>query len=116
MFYIIHTSILGLVLVKYLAIIKAVFVTTSNQDLLKQSKTYVIVRYKNMERGIHSPLTETPTIRIHPYIIRKDSLVPRPFYARSARWERDKGLVPVVRACVEFYWNPYSLVYFSILT
>ena len=42
------------------------------------------------------------------------SLVPRPFYARSARWERDKGLVPVVRACVEFYWNPGKIVFFGI--
>ena len=42
------------------------------------------------------------------------SLVPRPLYARSARWERDKGLVPVVRACVEFYWNPGKIVFFGI--
>ena len=42
------------------------------------------------------------------------SLVPRPFYARGARWERDKGLVPVVRACVEFYWNPGKIVFFGI--
>ena len=43
-----------------------------------------------------------------------------PFYARGARWEREKGLVPVVRACVEFYWDPSKIVffgvYFSILT
>ena len=44
----------------------------------------------------------------------KRSLVPRPFYARGARWERDKGLVPVVRACVEFYWNPGKIVFFGI--
>ena len=48
---------------------------------------------------------------------RQPILVPRPLYARSARWERDK---PVVRACVEFYWNPGKIVffgvYFSILT
>ena len=31
-----------------------------------------------------------------------------------ARWERDKGLVPVVRACVEFYWNPGKIVFFGI--
>ena len=31
------------------------------------------------------------------------SLVPRPFYVRGASWERNKGLVPFVRACVEFY-------------
>ena len=43
-------------------------------------------------------------------------LVPRPFYARSARWERDKGLVPVVRACVEFYWNPGKIVFFGIFS
>ena len=42
------------------------------------------------------------------------ALVPRPFYARGARWERDKGLVPVVRACVEFYWNPGKIVFFGI--
>ena len=42
------------------------------------------------------------------------SLVPRPFYARGARWERDKGLVPVVRACVQFYWNPGKIVIFGI--
>ena len=40
----------------------------------------------------------------------RTSLVPRPFYARGARWERDKGLVPVVRACVKFYWNPGKIV------
>ena len=39
------------------------------------------------------------------------SLVPRPLYAR---WEKDKGLVPVVRACVEFYWNPGKIVFFGI--
>ena len=42
------------------------------------------------------------------------SLVPRPFYARGAHWERDKGLVPVVRACVKFYWNPGKIVFFGI--
>ena len=42
------------------------------------------------------------------------SYPPRPFYARGARWERDKGLVPVVRACVEFYWNPGKIVFFGI--
>ena len=42
------------------------------------------------------------------------SLVPRPFNARGARWERDKGLVPVVRACVKFYWNPGKIVFFGI--
>ena len=42
------------------------------------------------------------------------SLVPRSFYARGARWERDKGLVPVIRACVEFYWNPGKIVFFGI--
>ena len=42
------------------------------------------------------------------------SLVPRPLYARSTCWERDKGLVPVVRACVEFYWNPGKIVFFGI--
>ena len=42
------------------------------------------------------------------------SLVLRPFYARGARWERDKGLVPVVRACVKFYWNPGKIVIFGI--
>ena len=45
---------------------------------------------------------------------RQPSLVPRPFHARSARWERDKGLVPVVRACVKFYWNPGKIVIFGI--
>ena len=44
----------------------------------------------------------------------RPSLVPRPFYARGARWERDKGLVPVVRACVNFYWNPGKIVFFGI--
>ena len=29
-------------------------------------------------------------------------------------WERDKGLVPVVRACVKFYWNPGKIVLFGI--
>ena len=38
----------------------------------------------------------------------------RPLYARSARWERDKGLVPVIRACVEFYRNPGKIVFFGI--
>ena len=42
------------------------------------------------------------------------SHLPRPFYARGARWERDKGLVPVVRACVEFYLNPGKIVFFGI--
>ena len=42
------------------------------------------------------------------------SLVPRPFYACGARWERDKGLVPVFRACVKFYWNPGKIVFFDI--
>ena len=41
------------------------------------------------------------------------SLVPRPLYARGARWERE-GLVPVFRACVEFYWNPGKIVFFGI--
>ena len=40
---------------------------------------------------------------------------PRPLYARGARCERDKGLVPVVRACVEFYWNPGKIVFFGII-
>ena len=39
---------------------------------------------------------------------------PGPFTARGARWERDKGPVPVVRACVEFYWNPGKIVFFGI--
>ena len=43
------------------------------------------------------------------------SLVPRPFYARGARWERGKGLVPVVRACVEFYGKIVFFGNFSIL-
>ena len=42
------------------------------------------------------------------------SLVPRPLYAHGARWERDKGLIPVVRACVKFYWNPGKIVFFGI--
>ena len=42
------------------------------------------------------------------------SLAPRPFNARGARWERDKGLVPVVHACVKFYWNPGKIVFFGI--
>ena len=36
------------------------------------------------------------------------------FLAVNARWERDKGLVPVVRACVEFYWNLGKIVFFGI--
>ena len=47
--------------------------------------------------------------------MRITSLVPRPFYARGARWERDKGLVPVVRACVEFYWNPGKIVFYILV-
>ena len=47
-------------------------------------------------------------------VVSSPSLVPRPFYARRARWERDKGLVPVIRACVEFYWNPGKIVFFGI--
>ena len=47
-------------------------------------------------------------------VLIRSSLVPRPFYARGARWERDKGLVPVVRACVKFYWNPGKIVFFGI--
>ena len=40
---------------------------------------------------------------------------PGPFTrAVRAAWERDKGLVPVVRACVEFYWNPGKIVFFGI--
>ena len=46
--------------------------------------------------------------------MRVGSLVLRPFNARGARWERDKGLVPVIRACVEFYWNPGKIVFFGI--
>ena len=36
------------------------------------------------------------------------------FLAVNARWERDKDLVPVVRACVEFYWNLGKIVFFGI--
>ena len=53
-------------------------------------------------------------LKVWSYTVSERSLVPRPFYARGARWERDKGLVPVVRACVEFYWNPGKIVFFGI--
>ena len=62
------------------------------------------------ERRYHSSSRKTVKVG------RESSLVPRPFYARTVRWERDKGLVPVVRACVEFYWNPGKIVFFGILT
>ena len=38
---------------------------------------------------------------------------PGPF-TRAVRAGRDKGLVPVVRACVKFYWNPGKIVFFGI--
>ena len=70
-------------------------------------------------RSIHQNAANCMTIHFRyiaqPRGVRKTySLVARPFYARGARWERDKDLVPVVRACVKFYWNPGKIVFFGI--
>ena len=35
-------------------------------------------------------------------------------YVRGRTGERDKGLVPVVRACVEFYQDSSKIVFFGI--
>ena len=53
------------------------------------------------------------TYRPHAWWV--NSFVPRPFYARGGnRRERDKGLVPVVRVCVEFYQDSSKIVFFGI--